>query len=267
MLPSGEDLQRLNRKNLFGISGAALKYAAPYLYILEYNVRKKQLRIYRFVISMLVLFAISLSACTIRKIDENNGEDGDIYSTWNKTGTGFNAEKYVDANWDSKIIPAFHNDSVEVSELIKSLETNLDGAVVKYGYRKDENSEEIFFKVKGQGHVLTFNDSSRNGLLEIDLKPVDGNVDIFIQVGPVIKRTEIRDSLSFIKFTDVGNQLQFASLSDELTKRVLTWTLKDINFSEIAGKVIEFNGVFSVKSENINIDKIIITPVVMKYIN
>ena len=244
-----------------------MKYAAPYLYKLENMVRKGQLRRDGLVVSLFILLIISLSACTIRKLSENDGKDGDIYSTWNKTGTGFNAEEYVNANWDSKIIPAFHNDSVEVSELIQSLEANLDGAVIKYGYRKDENSEEIFFKVKGQGHVLTFNDSSRNGLLEIDLEPVDGTIDIFIQVGPVIKRTEIRDSLNFIKFTDVGNQLQFASLSDELTKRVLTWTLKDINLSEIAGKIIEFNGVFSVKSENINIDKIIITPVVMKYIN
>ena len=244
-----------------------MKYAAPYLYKLENMVRKGQLRRDGLVVSLFILLIISLSACTIRKLSENDGKDGDIYSTWNKTGTGFNAEEYVDVNWDSKIIPAFQEESVEVSELIQSLEANLGEAVIKYGYRKDENSEEIFFKVKGQGHVLTFNDSSRNGLLEIDLEPIDGTIDIFIQVGPVIKRTEIRDSLKFIKFTDVGNQLQFASLSDELTKRVLTWTLKDINLSEIAGKIIEFNGVFSVKSENINIDKIIITPVVMKYVN
>ncbi len=230
-------------------------------------MRKKQLRIDWFILSLLVLFAIILSACTIRKIDGNNAEDGDIYSTWNKTGTGFTAEKYVDSNWDSKIIPAFLEDAVEVLELIQSLEAGQDEAVIKYGYRKDENSEEIFFKVKGQGHVLAFNDSSRNGLLEMDLEPVDGNIDIFIQVGPVIKRTEIRDSLSFIKFTDVGNQLQFASLSDELNKRIFTWTLKDINLSETADKIIEFNGVFSVKSEKINIDKIIITPVILKYAN
>ncbi|MCK5197828.1 MAG: DUF2291 domain-containing protein, partial [Spirochaetales bacterium] len=189
------------------------------------------------------------------------------YSTWHKTGTGFNAEEYVDANWDSKIVPAFLEDSVEFPEVLQSLAADLDGAVIEYGYRKDEGSEEIFFKVKGRGQVLTFNDSSRNGLLEIDLEPADGIVDVFIQVGPVIKRTEIRDSLSFIKFTDVGNQLQFASLSDELTKRVLTWTLKEINLSETAGRIIEFYGVFSIKSENISIDKIIITPVIVKYIN
>ena len=228
---------------------------------------KEQVRIDRLIISLVMLFVIILSACTIRKIDENNEKEGDMYSTWHKTGTGFNAEEYVDANWDSKIVPAFLEDSVEFPEVLQSLAADLDGAVIEYGYRKDEGSEEIFFKVKGRGQVLTFNDSSRNGLLEIDLEPADGIVDVFIQVGPVIKRTEIRDSLSFIKFTDVGNQLQFASLSDELTKRVLTWTLKEINLSETAGRIIEFYGVFSIKSENISIDKIIITPVIVKYIN
>jgi len=244
-----------------------MKYAAPYLYKLENMVRKGHLRRDGLVVSILILIIIFLSACTIRKLNENDGKDGDIYSTWNKTGTGFNAEEYVNDNWESKIVPDFMENSINVSEVLQSITEDSDTAIKKYGYKKDADSTEIFFKVKGIGQVLTFNDSSRIGLLEMDLDPADGAIDILIQVGPVIKRTEIRDSLDFIKFTDIGNQLQFASLSDEFNKRIIDWTLRDIDLKEAAGKGLEFYGVFSIDSENINIDKIIITPVIIKYVN
>lgn len=230
-------------------------------------MRKGQTRIGWLVITLLLLFALVLTACTIRKIDDNADKKSDMYATWEKTGTGFDSVKYVDANWESKIIPAFINDSTEISLVLKGLTADLNSTIKKYGYRKEEDSVETFFKVKGLGRVLTYNDSSRIGLLEIDLEPADGTVDVFIQVGPVLKRTEIRDSLSFIKFTDVGNQLQFASLSDELNKRVLDYTLKEINLPEVVGKTIEFYGVFSIDSENIDMEKIIITPVIVKNVN
>jgi len=229
-------------------------------------VRKGQLRIYRIGIGLVLLSVIITSACTIKKIGDNGGKDGDMYSTWEKTGTGFDAVKYVEANWNTKIIPAFKNESIEASEVLQSLETNLEITAKNYGYRKEEGAPEVFFKVKGQGRVLRLNDSSRVGLLDIDLDPEDGIADLFLQVGPVIKRTEIRDSLSFIKFTNVGNQLQFASLSDELNKSVLNLTLKGISLSDIVGKKIEFYGVFSVENGAVDIANIIITPVILKII-
>ena len=229
-------------------------------------MRKGHLRIYSLLLLLLMLSVIITSACTIKKIGENSGKDGGMYSTWEKTGTGFDEVKYVEDNWDTKIIPVFQNESVEVSKVLLNLGTDLETTAKEYGYRKDEASEEIFFKVKGQGRVLIFNDSSRVGLLEIDIKPEDGIADLFLQVGPVVKRTEIRDSLSFIKFTDVGNQLQFASLSDELNKSVLDLTLKDINPADTVGQTIEFYGVFSVEGGAVDMNNIIITPVIFRIV-
>jgi predicted lipoprotein len=231
-------------------------------------MRKEQVKVGRLVLlSLLLVFCLITSACTIRKINEKSGDDSDTYATWQKTGTGFNAEQYVNDNWECTIVPIFAADSFDISEVLQVLRADLHTAVVKFGYRKEEDSEEMFFKVKGRGLVVAFDDSSRNGLLDMDVAPADGIVDIQIQVGPVIKRTEIRDSLSFIKFTDIGNQLQFASLSDELNKKALEWALKDLLLTDIVGKSLEFTGVFRIDNLEINTDKIIITPVIIDKIN
>jgi hypothetical protein len=59
-------------------------------------VRMGKLRRDGILILVLVLIFMTLSSCTIRKLNENDGKETDIYSTWNKTGTGFNAEEYVE---------------------------------------------------------------------------------------------------------------------------------------------------------------------------
>ncbi len=208
-----------------------------------------------------ILIAFLMSSCTIKKISEvDKDKKSDEYSTWTKSGKSFDPIEYVDSVWEEKIVPEFLEKSVEIGPLLEALAEDKETAVSQYGLEKKSGEKLPSFKVKGTAKVLEFDDSSRNGLLILDLVPTDEEADVPLQVGPVIRKTAIRDSVSFISFTDVGNQLQFASLADELNKRMKEEAVEPLNLENIEGKKISFYGAIKVDEDQTRED-VVITPV------
>jgi len=64
----------------------------------------------------------------------------------------------------------------------------------------------------------------------------------------------------------VGNQLQFASLSDELNARMRRETVDPLDLENIAGKTIDFYGAF-IFEEAQSVDSIVVTPVIIDVIS
>ncbi len=216
-----------------------------------------------FLILVLVFFILLTGSCTIRKIDEADaGKTDDMYSTWTKSGKSFDPVAYVDSIWEEQLIPAYLSDSFPYEEVSAALEEDFRDAVKLFGLESKSGEHTPVFKVKGTGVVLEHDDSSRNGLLRVDLLPADGTADVVLQVGPVIRKTAIRDSVDFISFTDVGNQLQFASLSDELNARMRREVVDPLDLETIAGKTIDFYGSF-IFDEGQGVDAVVVTPVII----
>ncbi len=209
----------------------------------------------------LILIALLSVGCTIKKIgEEDKNKGGDEYSTWTKSGKAFDPVAYVDSIWDEKLIPVFKEESDDVNMVLQALAEDKETAVEQYGLKHQSGETEPTFKVKGTAKVAEYDDSSRNGLFMLDLPPFDGETDVPMQVGPVIRKTAIRDSVSFISFTDVGNQLQFASLADELNKRMKKEAVEPLDLDTIEGKTIQFYGAVKLE-EGQTIDDVVITPV------
>jgi predicted lipoprotein len=220
-----------------------------------------------FLILMLVFFILITGSCTIRKIDEADaGKTTDMYSTWTKSGKEFDPVAYVDSIWEEQLIPAFQCESFLYQDVYAALEEDSEEAIKLFGLERKSGEPTPVYKVRGTGVVLEYDDSSRNGLLRVDLLPADGESDVVLQVGPVIRKTAIRDSVDFISFTDVGNQLQFASLSDELNARMRRETVDPLDLENIAGKTIDFYGAF-IFEEAQDVDAIVVTPVIIDVIS
>lgn len=216
-----------------------------------------------FLLPVLVFFIILSGSCTIKKISEvDKGKKSDEYSTWTKSGKEFDPVEYVDSVWDEKLVPAFLTQSSPFQDVFNALSEDREAAINQYGLEHKSGEHEPAFKVTGSGMVLKFDDSSRNGLLLVDLLPGDGTADVTLQVGPVIRKTAIRDSVDFISFTDVGNQLQFASLADELNARMKKETVAPLDLDTITGKTIKFYGAFKLEEDQ-GIDEIVVTPVII----
>ena len=130
----------------------------------------------------------------------------------------------------------------------------------KYGGRSGTGSYS--FMVKGKAEITSLNTASRVGTLSIKLEK-KYDAEIFITLGPVIKKDSIRDAVKFIKFNDFVNQLDFADVSRVIKVRVLNEIIGPLNLKEITGKKINFEGAITFDRN----DKIYITPTNIDFLN
>ena len=215
---------------------------------------------------LLLTFAVAvvclavIGACTVVKIEEDDGDGEDQYATWKKTGTGFQASEYVAAVWDERILPVYEEQAVDYTTVLSSLRDDRQSASERYGLARETGEPFFVFKVRGTCRVVEYDDSSRNGVIRVDVEPTDGEVDAMLQVGPVIRGTAIRDSMGFIRFTDVGNQLQFAALANELNARMRKDSVEPLDLPSIVGKRISFLGAFRLQEAD-EVEDIVVTPV------
>lgn len=219
-------------------------------------------------VTLLLIIFLIFSSCTVKKISEmeDGGDGGDEYSTWTKSGKEFDPVQYVDSIWESKLIPAFHEESVELTAVLEALKNSREEAVQQYGLKGSSDEIKPIFKVKGNAVVLSYDDSSRNGLLVLDIVPADGQEDVLLQVGPVIRKTALRDSVSFINFTDIGNQIQFASLADELNARMRREAVDPLDLENLEEKEISFYGAFNLEEDD-TYEDVVITPLTIELVN
>ena len=172
---------------------------------------------------------------------------------------GFDPVSYVDKIWDSKILPTIRNDSEEITFILDELFANKEITEEKYGSRSGTGSYS--FMVKGSGKINKLNTKSRVGTLALELdKKYDAQ--IFITIGPVIKKDSVRDAVKFIQFNDFVNQLDFAEVSRIIKTRVLNEVIGPLNIKDIEGKTIDFEGAITFDRK----DKIFITPTNLKLI-
>ena len=173
---------------------------------------------------------------------------------------GFDAKAYVENIWKSKIIPTISEEAKDITFILDELFKNKEITEEKYGGRSGTGSYS--FMIKGKGEVISLNTASRVGTLSIKLeKQYDS--EIFITLGPVIKKDSIRDAVKFIKFNDFVNQLDFADVSRIIKVRVLNEIIGPLNLKEITGKKLNFEGAITFDRK----DKIYITPTKIEYIN
>ncbi len=172
---------------------------------------------------------------------------------------GFDPVSYVDNIWESKILPTIRDDSEDINFILEELFANKEVTEEKYGSRSGTGSYS--FMVKGRGNITKLNTKSRVGTLAIDLDK-DFNTEVFITIGPVIKKDSVRDAVKFIQFNDFVNQLDFAEVSRIIKTRVLNEVIGPLNIKDIEGKIIDFEGAITFDRK----DKIFITPTNLKLI-
>ena len=194
------------------------------------------------IFSIIFFFYSYFFASVVRTIDEDE-----------LIKKGFDPVSYVEEIWYSKIIPTISNDSEEISFILDELFKNKELAEEKYGHRSGTGSYS--FMVNGKAEIISLNKESRVGTLELKLSK-DYEAQIFITIGPVIKKDSVRDAVKFIKFNDFVNQLDFADVSRVIKVRVLNEIIGPLNLKEITGKKINFEGAITFDRN----DKIYITP-------
>ena len=172
----------------------------------------------------------------------------------------FNADKYVNNIWESKVMLYFEKKATAADRLWADFRKDSDAAGQKYGIRASEEGSPWNFIMKGTGKIIAVNTTSRAGTVELDLPPYDNQKDFIIQIGPVIKGSSIRDSLDFISFDDFENQIVFAQLSNTFNKRIYDRLLSKTDFTKLKDREVDFTGAFTADGSG----DVLVTPVLIK---
>lgn len=172
----------------------------------------------------------------------------------------FNAADSVEAIWISQAIPDLEANSVELSQLLAECKGDLKSVAKQYGRYSMGDKGELSYIVKGKGKVVEVNRDKKAGFMLIQLDGyADGPKKVKIQIGPVYKASAIRDCLSFIKYEDYTNQVDWAAISQSIHDVVSKDVIAPNKVDDAVGKEVEFLGCFTVDKQ----DEMLITPASM----
>ena len=160
----------------------------------------------------------------------------------------FNAEQFVEKQWATDVQPILDNNAVDLNTLLAAIAANPGYAANRYALPHNSNSKN--FVVSGTARVTESNLKSPMGLLTLELSPGADSASPKIQVltGPLVISTALRDVASNMSLNAFTNQTQYADVAAALNKRALAQTYSQTPAADLAGKTVQFTGVFNLQS-------------------
>lgn len=149
--------------------------------------------------------------------------------------------------WDPQVIPAVAAKLVPLADLRAALAADADAAGQAHGLRPEGEANPWNFAVSGSGVIIKGKLKSRAAKLQVDTTG-DGEADVTVQLGPVIRGTALRDAMPFIIFTDFRDQIEFAKLAGGLNALAHERLTLPAPETDVVGQTVTFEGVFTYQS-------------------
>lgn len=165
------------------------------------------------------------------------------------------------ALWSQRVLPYFAESAHPLAEVRNGIAGGLDEAGRRFGYREVPEGAPWNFAVVASGTIVAANTKSRAATAELDTDG-DGQGDVTLQLGPVIKGTAIRDVLPFVSFTQYSNQIEYADVAKAFNTQAYETALKDVPREALTGRRVAVTGVFTLRGAS---DKILLTPVTVAF--
>ncbi len=203
-----------------------------------------------FTLLLCLIVTLAMSGCV--KVVEIGKEDE---LTGNKK---FDAAENVEGLWASQAVPELKEKAVELSTVLnESNNGDFKNVAEKYGHYSMGTTGELSFVVKGEGVVQEVNQQKKAGYMTVKLNGYDGQINVKLQIGSVYKGSAVRDNLSFIKYEDYTNQVDWAKISQSIHEVIDRDVIKTLDLGSIIGKTISFVGAFSVDKKT----EVLVTPI------
>lgn len=180
---------------------------------------------------------------TVRPIETKEGMATD-------SPGGFDAAVYVESIWASRAVPTVEKEGVDAALLVRALQANPADAARRFG-RPARGG--VFYLVAGSGVVVSWDSTSRNGLIGLDVLG-DARAHVWVQVGPVVQGMALRDALGFVTFDQFVNQVDYADAGNALNQRVLDLVLKGLAPATLQGRKVSFAGALAAG------ERLVVTP-------
>lgn len=185
----------------------------------------------------------------------------------------FDPAAYVDGIWESQLMPAFDDGTVDLAQILAAMEPDGSGVVPKEAltsvaeqFGLITEGEAHVYMVKGSGQIASVNAETSLGTATVTLDGYDGPIQVQLYIGTRIPsdNTSVRDAVGFISFGDFKEQTEYGKASTEINKRILTTVLGEIERESLVGQTVTFQGAFTIRTFNllqIDLSEINVVPV------
>lgn len=157
-----------------------------------------------------------------------------------------NPDRYVASIWSSKLVPTVRKDAVDLPTLLADLKKNRAATSKRYGNYAVEGGQPAFL-VKGSGRVVSVDTASLVSKAGIAFgagkKP-----DAFLQLGPILGGTDVRDALPFINFNQFENQVQFGEVAIAINSKIVDTAYAGVDYAKLRGEHVVFTGAFTLSA-------------------
>lgn len=153
--------------------------------------------------------------------------------------SGLDPAKFAKDKFSSVIAPQIIKQATDIAVVAKAIDADPAAAAKKYG--KQEGSSAPVYSVTAKG---TAGEATADGLMQIDVKGMPADVKVYVQMGPAINGTSIRDATGTVHFQQFVNQLDYQSSATELNNQVKATVLKGVAAKSLRGKPITATGAF-----------------------
>ncbi len=203
----------------------------------------------------LLIAGLTLSGCKI-VFDEDkdtatipNGPDGDDARN----------QARIDETFDTRLTPLITSKALPVDVLRSEIARDIASAGAEHANRGSGQGSAWNFPVSGQGQVIEANLESRARTVSVDVNG-DGQADVTLQLGPVVRGTALRDAAPFYDFDEFRDQIEFAKLARALNDKVTGELV--VPETDVIGSSVDFIGVTPLKSAD---DPLIVTPIDVRF--
>lgn len=162
---------------------------------------------------------------------------------------------FADENYQKTIVPYILDNSYPLAELDLEIIADPNVAGAKYGKRDGNNAAySVATKFTAIGGEL------KGDLLVLEVEGV--TTPVYLQVGPALNGTALRDVTGLVKFTDFENQLAYQDIGTKLNDKVRDTVLSGIDKTTLTGKQLDIIGAFSL----FNPKQYIVIPISLKVV-
>ena len=155
----------------------------------------------------------------------------------------FNPDKLVADIWDAKVVPYLEERAGPFQDVSALAASDLDAAAEKYGHKEKQGNAPWTFAAKVEGVIVAEETKSRAAYVEVDVDG-DSKADVRVSIGPAIRGTAIRDSLTFVNFNEFKNQIEWAQYGKSFNTYVNGTLLEKLPREGLTGKSITATGAY-----------------------
>jgi predicted lipoprotein len=201
------------------------------------RVKFTKLRIVLIGITVALVVAMALSTKVVSLSDAN--------STFRTGTTSLQAnpklsDSFADKKWP-EVVPYIKAHAVDILEVDKGIQADITNVGPKYGHTDGPgNAYAVPVKFTGVGQAMV------NDFLPVKVAGLSSAATIYVQMGPALNGTSLRDVTGTVKFEDFVNQLAYQDAATKLNDKVRETVLKPFKHGDLVGKTITLYGAMSV---------------------